>query len=174
MAYKDITAGNKVGAKMLGARVIQTDKGTVGVEIAFSFLEPASQQQEKMNWVGWLSPAAQENTMRTLVDVLGFTGDDEVVPGTSEFKKTAFDYTRDVNLVVDMETYDNKTGPRIKWVNKPGSGGFKSMDTNVVKNKLNELGFKALFLSTKNQLGSPVPAPAPVPSGAFNSTEVPF
>lgn len=179
MSYKDITAGNKT-ARMVAARVIKSEQGTTGIEVAFKFKEGESEEQ--LNWVGWLSPKALSNTMKTLTDVLGFNGDDQVSEKTGQFKAEAFDLTREVQLVVEMETYDGKTNPRVKWVNKPGAGsGFKSLSGQSAQVELAAVGFKAAFYQAKAELsaaGAPqaaVPAAAPkAPVGHIPEEEVPF
>lgn len=142
MGYQDITEGKKK-ARATSARFIQSEKGTMGVEVNFVF------DGETLNWVGWLSEKAIERTMQTLVETLDFNGDDEVVPGTSNLKTTSFNTTKEVELVVELETYEGKTRPRIKWVNLLG-GGFKGLTPETVRGNLQAIGFKARYLAIKS------------------------
>lgn len=147
MSYKDITAGKKT-AHALATRFIKSEKGTLGIEVAFGFIEGTT--PETLNWVGWLSTAAIENTMKVLTDVLEFNGDDEVVPGTSNLKPDTYNKQKDIELVVEMEEYEGKSRPRIKWVNNPGTGSaFQALTPETVKSELGTIGFKAAFLAAK-------------------------
>lgn len=142
MGYQDITAGKKT-ARAVGARFVQSEKGTMGVEVNFTF------DGETLNWVGWLSEKAIERTMLTLVETLDFNGDDEPVPGTSNLKPGAINTNKDVELVIELETYKDKTRPVIKWVNLLG-GGFKGLTPEVVRGNLQAIGFKARYLAIKS------------------------
>ena len=86
--------------------------------------------------------------MRTLVEVLEFNGDDEVMPGTSSLKPGAINSQKDVELVIEPEEYEGKSRLRVKWVNNLNRG-FESLSPDVVKTELRSLGFKAAFLAAK-------------------------
>ncbi len=153
MGYKDIVAGDHL-AKPLGARAISSSKGTPGIEVRFQL-----QTGDTINWVGWLTPNAMERTMETLVGVLGFNGDD-AVDEQSRFKPSSLNLEKEVKLVVEMETRDGKTYPKVSWVNSVDSVmGFKSIEPKSVKGTLAQLGFKAAFITTKQKLGLTAPAP---------------
>src|SRR4051812_11222862 len=102
-----ITAGDKI-AKPTAARFIQAKTGTIGLEVAFSFKEPDG-SEGRLNWVGWLSPTtaekkgAFERTMETLVEVLGFNGNDSVDANGILVDPKALAYDKEVKLVVEME-----------------------------------------------------------------------
>ncbi len=156
MGYKDITAGEKV-AQAKGARFIESKRGTMGIEVAFEFIEPSTDSVERLNWTGWLTTGdaekqgAMEKTMETLVDVLGFNGDDSCNADGTLANPNALDYARQVRLVVDLETYNNKTYPKIKWVNSLGGSGFQKCEPTVIKQNLGSLGFKAAFLAASQK-----------------------
>ena len=158
MSYMEICAGNKE-AKVLAARFIKSPKkGTLGIEIKFEFQEPGYETFENLNWVGWLSPAAIENTMDTLVHVLGFNGDDSCDENGFLTNPNAFDKDKKVQIVVELEEYMGKHYPKIKWVNRPGGSGFEGLKPNLVKTELEGCGFKAAFLAA-SQIKSQVETP---------------
>jgi hypothetical protein len=159
-------------AKVKAARFIKSKTGTLGFEVAFII----GAEQERMTWVGWLSPKAIDNTMRTLVDVLGFNGNDAVDANGVLTDPKALDYTREVALVIENESYTNpETGntsvsPRIKWVNTLGGGQYAGVAPESVKNDLGACGFKAAFLAARQNAGKPR---AKVDT-TVNSEDVPF
>ena len=151
MGYKDITAGDKKG-KVVAARFIQSPKTqTMGFEVAFEFEEPSTGAFERLNWVGWLSERAIENTMDTLVNVLGFNGNDETNADGTLKDENALNKETEVRLVVEIEQYNEKSYPKIKWVNKLSGSNFGSLAPETLKANLDKLGFKAAFLATKSQ-----------------------
>lgn len=164
MSYKDIIAGEKL-ARAKAARFIKSSKGTPGIEIRFDFEENG--QPESLNWVGWLSPNAIENTMDTLVHVLDFNGNDNTDANGVLSDPSALNYQKQVKLVVEMETYEKdgqqKTAPRIKWVNNVGGSAFGACQPEEVKAVLQSVGFKAAFLAAKQGNNKPKPKESEVP-----------
>jgi len=168
-----IKEGEKV-ARVVGARFIKAEKsGSAALEVFFRFKEEDGSVQT-LPWQGWLTPAkdgkkgALENTMKTLIEVLDFNGDDSIVQVPEGDPKQgalanpkALNMEKDVYISVAPETYEGKTFMRVRWVNKEsrGSGsGFTGIAPEVIKNDLNAIGFKAMFHSIKN--GGSAPAPS--------------
>ena len=168
MSYKDVTAGEKI-ARPIGARFIKSKTGTVGIEIAFRFNEGTLTEQ--LNWVGWLSAAAIENTMDTLTNVLGFNGDDTTDANGQLTNPHALAYLQDVKIVVEMEEYEGKSRAKIKWVNRLGGSGFQAISVDTIKADLNAIGFKAAFLAAKQ--GGPATSQAS-PRTTINESDLPF
>lgn len=156
MSYKDITPGTKTAVNK-GARFIKSKKGTLGLEVCFEFEEPTTNTRERLNWVAWLSPDAINNSMETLYTVLGFNGSEQTDAGGVLTDPEAFDYKREVSLVIDMET-NPETGkeyPRIKWVNSLGGSAFAGVSPQTIKSDLAGVGFRAAFLSAQKNAGKP-------------------
>lgn len=170
MSYKDITAGQKK-AKPVAARFIESKGGTTGLEIGFEFIEPSTDTPERLNWVGWLSANAMENTMATLVNVLGYNGNDEVDEHGVLSDPKALAYDREVILVVEPEEYDGKTYMRVKWVNSLSGSAFQGVEKTVIKSKLDQMGFRAAFLAAKQKTGKPAAIKASEP---LDESKVPF
>lgn len=162
MGYKNITAGEKK-AIAIAARFIKSEgKGTPGIEIIFNFEEPNTGTQESLNWVGWLSPNAKENTMDTLVNVLDCNGNVDQLDEKGVFTDPDFiNYKKEVELVVELEialdkdgkqkldniTFDPIKYPRVKWVNNVGGSLYAACAPEVVKSELANVGFRANFLA---------------------------
>lgn len=153
MGYRDIQAGDKIGVAV-GARFVESKKGTMGMEVEFNFEEPSKGSMETLRWTGWLSENAIEKTMETLVDVLEFNGDDSVDENSVLKNPTALNYNKKVKLVVELEDYNGKSYPKIKWVNNVSGSSFVGVEPTIVKSKLDNLGFKAKFLAAKQKSGS--------------------
>jgi len=152
MSYKEITQGEKL-ALPVGARFIESKAGTMGMEVAFEFEEIATGARERLNWVGWLSEKAIENTMATLVDVLGFTGDDSVDQNGHLANPNAINMLTQVRITVELEAYAGKTYPKIKWINRVGGISFAECKPQTIKSKLGEVNFAAHYLAQKQKSG---------------------
>lgn len=144
MGYKDIKAGEKVG-KPIAARFVKP-KEHLGLEVSFEF-EESSGSRERLTWTGWLSEAAIENTMDCLVGVLGFNGNDDCDDNGILTDSNALAYGRQVKLIVELDEYNGKHYPKIKFVNRMG---LASAGAHVVKNK--SVVLKAAFERAKVRL----------------------
>ena len=173
MGWKDITAGDKT-ARAFKMRFIKSNTGTAGLEVAFRFkqlLAGGAQSDEQLTWVGWISDAARDRTMKTLVDVLGYNGSMDTNEDGVFTDPKVLDWDRDITLVIEMEAYEGKQYPKIKWVNKAGGSAFAGCAPEVVKNELNSSAFRAAFLAAQQSLkgGSKSSAPKTV-----NEEDLPF
>lgn len=149
MGFKDIVDGEKV-AKPIGIRLIANKDGDKdAIEVCFEFEEPSTGNPERLYWQGWLSDAAIERTMDTLVNVLGFDRDVALAEGFES--KKVINFENEVKLVVEGEEYEGKVRPKIKWVNRIGGSGFIGQTAEVAKTKLNDPRIKAAFLAAKQQ-----------------------
>ena len=157
-----ISAGQKI-AKATAIRFVSSKAGSVGIEVGFQI-----GLEGRLSWTGWLTEKALEQTMKTLVEVLEFNGDEAtvVVPDGDMRQgmmanQDCINRVKDVQLVVENETYEGKTFAKIKWVNNVGGGQFAGCSPEIVKNQLSSIGFKAAFLSAKQGLPPKAPV-APV------------
>ena len=180
MAYKDITAGTKT-AKPIAARFITSKNGNHALEVCFQFEETSTHTQERLYWQGWLSQKALENTMKTLVEVLGFNGNDSVDSNGVLTDPDALSYGKDVSIVVEMESYttddgQTKQAPKIKWVNKLSGSSFSGCNPEIIKNDLNAVGFKAAFLAAKQKAPatSPSAQPQAKAGSVFDESKMPW
>jgi hypothetical protein len=183
MSWKNITSGEKVG-KAKRARWVKP-KDCLGLEVEFEFTQhtpgelgqPATQTQELRSWVAWFpvgNAKQHERVMETLRGVLGFNGNDQADPTTGVLTDpNAFDWSREVQLVVEMENFQGKDYPKIQWVNELCGSQFKAAEPATVKNDLTAIGFKALFLASQKAAGGPAKpktqAPASTPAARVNT-----
>lgn len=173
MGYKDITEGS-YSASVMGGRVVNSKSGKTAIEIAFSM--DVGAEKVTMLWQGWLSPDAIERTMKTLVTTLGYNGSTAVDEDGRLTDPNAFDSTRRVQLVIEMESYPNADGvetirPRIKWVNAVSKSPFVGLKPESVKAELGALGFQAAFLAAK---GNTKASPKSEAGGIDKDERLPF
>lgn len=172
MSFKDIVAGKKTARPIRAGYTESKKTGNKAVAVEFAFDENG--QQETLIWKGWLSEKAIEHTSRTLTDVLGFNLNDEAYPEghpkAGEWKDpNAIAYGVDVSIVVEMETYEGKTRPRIKYINKLGSGNaYKSLEPETVKGSPEIASFKAQCMAIRQAAGTAVK------SSVDASSDIPF
>ncbi len=187
-----ITEGKKT-AKATGIRFIKAgEKETLAMEVAFTFVDPSDNLPHTFPWQGWLTEKAMDNTMRTLVEVLEYNGDDKIVsvpPGDRRegmiANQDCINRKKDVELVIEPEQYEDKNGVmrtrmRIKWVNNVGGGQFAGVSAEEIPSRLGQLGFKASFLAAKQNVGRPREAKPPVQAEqqqgglGFSESDIPF
>ena len=173
MGMKDIMSGDKV-AKPVAARMIKTEKGKVGIEVAFNFEEPATGQRETLPWVGWMTTdKVKQLTRDVLMDVLGCNGNFDQVNEKGEFKDPNFlDYEKEVKLVVEREEQKDESGnpkvdergevktyPKIQWVNSLGGSNYAGCSVQEMQSELSWL--KTEFLARRPQPQNMAPKSAP-------------
>jgi len=88
------------------------------IEIPFQIMcaENPDRDGQYINWRGYLTDAAFENTLKTLKKAFGFNGD------WSSLHAGKFTFVGlEAELVCETEYYNGKPSVRIKWVNNPDS-----------------------------------------------------
>src|ERR1700679_1998603 len=147
MGFKDVTEGDKI-AKPIAIRYLPQEENpknkSDAFEVCFEFEEPSTGNPERLFWQGWVSDAAIERTMDTLVNVLGFNMELAKSKGIEE-KGVITD--KDVKLVVEIEEYEGKSRPKIKWVNRIGGSAYVGGSVELVKTKLASPKMAAAFLA---------------------------
>lgn len=136
--------------------------GTEQVAVLFK-LETGAQ----LTWYGYLSENAADRTLESLVHC-----------GVSDLATLADLGSKDVEVVVQHDTYEGKTRARIAFVNALGSGGV------AMKNKASEADkasiakrFKGNFLKLQKQHGdAPAASSASKPRAKATGTDddIPF
>ena len=106
---------NKVIARanLDGCQMSMSGKGTEGVDIAFDIQDPKDGEMTGIVWTGWLSEKAAARTLQSL-RMCGWKGTD-----LSDLSGVDANL---VTLIIEDETYNGVTRPRIKWIN-PGPVG---------------------------------------------------
>lgn len=94
----------------------ETSTGKEQVAVEFSLTDPEL-QGERIAWYGFFTEKTFERTIESL-RACGWTGDNlEDLSGLD---------ANEVDLVIEQETYEGKTTPRVRWVNRPGAIGVKT------------------------------------------------
>lgn len=155
-----ITAGEKI-AKATGIRFIENkEKTNLAFQVSFDFKE--GDKVQRLYWHGWTGPNSQPHTIKTLNEVLEWNGDDttmSVLPGDPKegmlANQDCINRSKEVSIVVEIETYDGKQYPKIKWVNNVGGGQFAGVSPQVIQERLGASGFKAAFMLAKGNSAIP-------------------
>lgn len=120
------------------------------------WIEFETQDGKRMKWYGSLThPVGKEITMKNLV-TLGFNGDWDAI---SSGLMTCFDIEKEFEVVVEPNSYTNKSGEevntvRIKYINDPekprGQRATPESALKVVKG----LNLKGEFAKAKKEMGA--------------------
>ena len=126
------------------------ETGTVQVAVTFEITD-GDDRGEYITWTGSLTEKAAPHALKALAVCgapMGKTLDQLTIDDLQSF----------VSLVVEYETHEGKARPRVKWVNRPGGGGF-TMKHPIEGAELRLLGaeWKASFDQTKRYEPLPVP-----------------
>lgn len=156
----------EVAAHQLG----ESGTGTAHIAVLFESPEGA-----RITWYGYLSDAALERTIASL-RILGFdpaehNGMLDALHGTKLL------VSRKAEIVVELETYNGETRPKVKWVNDVGGGMGKGMEADKAKSFAASLRQKILSAQPPKPSAKPGPAraPAAVPAGAIDpDDDLPF
>jgi len=89
-----------------------TSKGNEQVVVRFEIVD-GPQKDQSIQWFGFFTEACFDRTIQSLRHC-GWKGDD-----VSEL--TGID-TREVDIVVEHDTYQGKVTPKVRWVNQAGGG----------------------------------------------------
>lgn len=122
----------RYAARVVSYGIPEVDQGkTPAVVLTFAFQEDG--EHRELTWYGYLSEKAIDRTMKSLI-IAGFNGD--YLRNLCE--PNAFE-EKEVSIVVEHETYEGKTRAKIKWINEPGAGQFKSLHPEVVERQFGNL-----------------------------------
>lgn len=139
------------------------DKGTPHVRIPVEVTEDGTEKGASGVWLGWLTNAAFDRTIKTLVEAFGFNGDlAGLATGRQNFTG------KPCNVTTKAEEYNGKTYHKIAWLNAPGGGA--SAPKPIERTKLEQL------IGTMNKRAMQVAASAgkePAPKEEDNS-DIPF
>ncbi len=119
---------------------------------------------DRVTWYGYLTDAAMERTVRSL-QVLGWDpmadgGRIEQLNGTQRLAGA------EAEIVVEMETFEGKTQPKVKWVNEVGGGLGEGMPPQEATAFSASIRAKILSAAKPKPNGQPGPAQGPVVSQA--------
>lgn len=163
MAYADIRPGRYVARAKGGQFTKSKDKGTPCAAILCEF-DIAEGKTEQLWWTGWLSPAAIENTCKTLATI-GYDDKKGMLPDGS-IPENFFEPGKEFEITVEEEPYINKNGEekkaiKIKWINPLGGGQFGALEPQEVKNLMAGIDIRKEMMVARQKLGLKTSAPAP-------------
>lgn len=150
-------------ARPKSATLSVSGSGKEQVSVVFDLLDPGFEGQTLQWWGYFSSDKAVEIAVKAL-RTCGWQGNDLQ-------DLTSVDPECEVELVVELEEYEGKTRPKVKWVNAPG--GPTAPPLEAQKAKAFAASMKARIAALEG--GAPrtttrKPAPAPKPADA----DVPF
>ena len=117
------------------------ETGTEQVAVSFEITEEGPFSSHTITWFGFFTEKTSERTIKSLL-VCGWKGDD--LTDLSGLDRN------EVELVVEHEVHNNERRAKVKWVNRPGAGGF-AMKTpmNDAQKKILAAKMKGLVLALK-------------------------
>lgn len=117
-----------------------------------------------IEWIGWLTDAAFESTLKRLQDAFQFSGNfGEVAEMPALFAG------QQCRITTEFETYENKTRLKVKWLNSLAGGGGAApvMEPAKAKSLASKLTARAAALM--KAAGTKPPAAPSRPAGTGQS-----
>lgn len=105
-----------------------------------------------ITWFGSFNGGARPITVKTLIETLGFSSDDpeDLYKGAGSF---VLNEDREYNLVIEDNTWNGVTRPRIKYINISGqTRAIEKLDAAGTKIAVGGLNLKADFLAAKQSM----------------------
>lgn len=151
-----IEANGKYLAKAASGVLEAAPNGTPRAAVLYDLLGGEDHQPtgETQLFHGYLTPAAEERTMEALE-----TSGVKTVDGSNQLDCSG---AKPVALVVEMEDYNGKSYPKVKWVNAMGSAGRVAIGKDLDAGAL-----LAIQQRMKARLGA-------APAGDAKGDEIPF
>jgi hypothetical protein len=179
MSLKDVQPGTYLATPVRGWFGKVGEKLTPACCVEFQFQPTSSGPLEKITATLYLTDNAQERSLETLLETLGINEEyamankdpKGIFPAEGSFT------TNQVSLVLENETYKDKTFLRVKWINRVGGSQFGNTKPEL---SLGNQEIRGLFVKGRYQLGH---RPAALPTSGtaqktsqpnFNSEDVPF
>lgn len=144
MGFKDIKSGTYLAYPVRGA-IAQSKKGTDEVDIEFEF-ETTEKTIEHIWGRFYLSEMTKERTFQTLA-ICGMNDDKDFDPDAPARRRNQ------VQIVIEMEEYEEKVSPRVKWVNQLGGKKFSNLAPTEIKATLAKHNFANEIKAAKLKLG---------------------
>lgn len=131
------------------------EKATPFVRIPVQVTEEGTEKDSVGVWQGWLSNAAFDRTIKSLVEAFGFNGDlAGLATGRQSFTG------KPCNVTVKPEEYDGKTYFKVKWLNAPGGGASapKPIERTKLEQLIAEMNKRAIQVAASTGKEEPAPA----------------
>ena len=141
------------------------------IRIPCLVLDEGDQEGREIVWQGWLTDAAFDRTIGTLVKVCPEWNGDLAALADGDF--TFAD--NECEIVAENDTYEGKTRVKAQWLNPLGGGGGKTMDKARLDGLLGALGRKAKAIAKQAKAGSaPQGRPAPKSTAPAEDDDIPY
>lgn len=102
-------------ARAVAGQLGETSTGKEQVAVEFELMDSEGVIGPRITWFGYFTEKTTESTFRAL-RTCGWMGDD-----LSNLQGIE---TNEVSLVIQNETWEGKTRPKVQWVNAPGGNGM--------------------------------------------------
>lgn len=147
------------------------EKKTPGVRLALAVVG-GPEEGNYIDWNGWLSDSAFDNTVKTLNETFGFSGNfGEIAEMPDIFAG------QQCSITTENEEYQGKVRLKVKWLNPVGGGPAPTLKPDEAKGLAARLSSRATAL-LKSAGAKPATTPKPaatVPAGAAGSDdEIPY
>lgn len=130
----------KYPARATAIQFGSSSKGTAQVAVTYEVTDgPAA--GNSITWIGFFTDGTTERTIESLQNS-GWKGTDLTELDGLEGEKLFAALGNEVSLTIENETYEGKTRPRVRWVNR-------AAQQFEMKNKLSKEGLAALSNSIK-------------------------
>ena len=157
-----LAAGTYRG-RPVAAKLGLTSTGKEQIAVQFAFTEPVG---EKLTWYGYFTDNTFDRTIESLRSC-GWTGTD-LTEFSGHTLPAGFD--QEVELVVQHETYENKTTARIAFINSGGGLALKSVLPED-KAKAFAARMKGRIVAADKSAGRTVGKKAPVKSAPLDTPQ---
>jgi len=127
------------------------EKGSPFVRIPVQVTEDGAEKGSGAVWMGYLTNAAFDRTIKVLVEVFGFNGDlASLATGKQTFKD------KPCSITTEFEEYNNKRRCKVKWLNAVGGGASaKPMEASKLQSLLDRLTPQAIKVAKMAGSGKP-------------------
>lgn len=140
-------------ARAKEAKLGHTSGGAEQVGVLFEITTEGPFKGHGITWYGYFTEKTIERTIEAL-RMLGWTGTDIAKLNVEG---------GEANIVVEHDTYNDKTSAKVQWVNRPGSGGIAMKDEMKPAAALSfaeKMKAKVAAFDAKRAASQPAPVPA--------------
>lgn len=138
---------------MSHALSLSKEKGTPSVKFVFKSTPVDAEDQPRTLYADlWLTDAAFEASVRTLRETFGWQGADMAELNQPILRDI------EVELVCEVEVYENKEREVVRFINLPGGAGVKALDEMAAANLCASLNAKLAGMGQKAVAGRQSPS----------------
>jgi len=143
------------------------DKKTPGIRLWLAVTDEGPEKGLVIDWSGWLTDGAFDNTLKALAEAFEFEGDF----GALATNGNLF-FGKPCSITTEFEEYKGKSHCKVRWLNPVGGGAPAPMDQTAAKGLAAKLTARAAAL--RKAAGQPTPKPAQRPNTPEGEDEIPY